>query len=63
MLGLERVVTDRPPRLRSGTELRRHQIDALAGMLAELIAKHERTEENGNGEGAQLAEEPAALEE
>jgi ribonuclease E len=41
MLGLERVVTDHPPRLASGTELRRHQIDALAGMLAELIAKHE----------------------
>ncbi|MDQ3867805.1 MAG: DEAD/DEAH box helicase family protein, partial [Actinomycetota bacterium] len=63
MLGLERVVTDRPPRLRSGTELRRHQIDALAGMLAELIAKHERAEENGNGDGGQLTEEPAAPEE
>jgi superfamily II DNA or RNA helicase len=51
MLGLERVVTDRPPRLASGTELRRHQIDALAGMLAELIAKHEEHPENGNGNG------------
>ena len=39
MLGLERVITDHPPRLASGTELRRHQIDALAGMLTELIAK------------------------
>jgi len=39
MLGLERVLTDKPPRLASGTELRRHQIDALAGMLAELIAR------------------------
>ena len=38
MLGLERVLTSRPPRLASGTELRRHQIDALAGMLTELIA-------------------------
>src|SRR5687767_13167705 len=51
MLGLERVLTDRPSRLASGTELRRHQIDALAGMLAELIARHEEEAENGNGNG------------
>jgi superfamily II DNA or RNA helicase len=51
MLGLERVLTDKPPRLASGTELRRHQIDALAGMLAELIARHEEEAENGNGNG------------
>ena len=38
MLGLERVLSQSPPRLASGTELRRHQIDALAGMLTELIA-------------------------
>ena len=38
MLGLERVLTNRPSRLASGTELRKHQIDALAGMLTELIA-------------------------
>jgi ribonuclease E len=49
MLGLERVLTDHPPRLASGTELRRHQIDALAGMLAELISRHEEPQENGNG--------------
>jgi superfamily II DNA or RNA helicase len=51
LLGLERVVNDRPPRLASGTELRRHQIDALAGMLTELIAKNEEREVNGNGNG------------
>jgi ribonuclease E len=51
MLGLERVLTDKPPRLASGTELRRHQIDALAGMLTELIARHEQEAENGNGLG------------
>jgi ribonuclease E len=53
MLGLERVLTDKPPRLASGTELRRHQIDALAGMLAELIARHEQEAEaeNDNGNG------------
>src|SRR5687767_5714708 len=60
MLGLERVLTDRPPRLASGTELRRHQIDALAGMLAELIARHEEEIEaengNGNGHAVQLEE-------
>ena len=33
VLGLERILADHPPRLASGTELRRHQVDALAGML------------------------------
>src|SRR3954468_4912520 len=49
MLGLERVLTERPPKLASGTELRRHQIDALAGMLTELIAANQAPAENGNG--------------
>jgi superfamily II DNA or RNA helicase len=61
MLGLERVIADHPPRLVSGTELRRHQIDALAGMLTELISRHEETPENGNG--AVLEEEAPADEE
>ena len=52
MLGLERVLSDKPPRLASGTELRRHQIDALAGMLTELIAANQQPAENGNGNGA-----------
>ena len=60
MLGLERVLTDHPPRLASGTELRRHQIDALAGMLTELISRHEEEAENGNGG---LLEEPVLEEE
>jgi superfamily II DNA or RNA helicase len=53
MLGLERVLAEEAPHLGSGTELRRHQIDALAGMLAELIARHEEHPEavNGNGPG------------
>jgi ribonuclease E len=51
MLGLERVLNDHPPRLASSTELRRHQIDALAGMLTELISRHEEEPENGNGNG------------
>src|SRR5512133_1432227 len=59
MLGLERVLTDRPPRLASGTELRRHQIDALAGMLTELIAAAQEAPEpaNGNGNGAYVEAE------
>ena len=52
MLGLERILSDKPPRLASGTELRRHQIDALAGMLTELIAANQQQAElNGNGNG------------
>jgi superfamily II DNA or RNA helicase len=53
MLGLERVLSEKPPRLASGTELRRHQVDALAGMLTELIAANQRADEepmNGNGQ-------------
>jgi ribonuclease E len=50
MLGLERVLSQSPPKLASGTELRRHQIDALAGMLTELIAATQvEPELNGNG--------------
>ncbi len=52
MLGLERVLTEDPARTAAGTELRRHQVDALAGMLAELIASTQRAaDENGNGNG------------
>src|ERR1700759_5541780 len=59
MLGLERVLSEKPPRLASGTELRRHQVDALAGMLTELIAAIEKANgngTNGNGNGG-VAEE------
>jgi ribonuclease E len=53
MLGLERVLAEPRPHLASGTELRRHQVDALAGMLTELIASHEKeAAPNGNGNGA-----------
>src|SRR5205085_12613895 len=53
MLGLERVLAEQPPHLASGTELRRHQVDALAGMLTELISSHEQ---HVNGNGAALEE-------
>jgi superfamily II DNA or RNA helicase len=58
MLGLERVLRQDSPRTAAGTELRRHQVDALAGMLAELIASTQRSaEENGNGNGAHAVAE------
>ena len=59
LLGLERVLSERPPHLSSGTELRRHQVDALAGMLTELIAATQKAGPNGNGNGTALDEAPA----
>jgi superfamily II DNA or RNA helicase len=49
MLGLERVLSGKPPHLESGTELRRHQVDALAGMLTALITANQRELEEANG--------------
>jgi len=61
MLGLERVLAEPTPRTGAGTELRRHQVDALAGMLTELIAASQREEEaNGNGNGHALTAEELA---
>src|SRR5690349_8945738 len=52
MLGLERVLAEPEPHTAAGTPLRRHQVDALAGMLTELIAASQRKDEtNGNGNG------------
>jgi ribonuclease E len=54
MLGLERVLVDPEPHTAAGTPLRRHQIDALAGMLTELISAVQRDDDalaNGNGNG------------
>ena len=63
MLGLERVLSEKPPHLASGTELRRHQVDALAGMLTELIAANQRADEepmNGNGQAEAVDEDEDA---
>ncbi|MBV8065412.1 MAG: DEAD/DEAH box helicase family protein [Actinobacteria bacterium] len=61
LLGLERVLAEPEPHTKAGTALRRHQVDALAGMLTELIAAAQRREEekeNGNGHaGAEVEEE------
>jgi superfamily II DNA or RNA helicase len=62
LLGLERVLSEDRPRLASGTELRKHQIDALAGMLTELITVSQKEDANGNGNGA-VVEEAEPLEE
>jgi ribonuclease E len=51
MLGLERVLADPDPKTQAGTALRRHQVDALAGMLTELIAASQRDDEHTNGNG------------
>ncbi|MFL5950135.1 MAG: DEAD/DEAH box helicase [Gaiellaceae bacterium] len=66
MLGLERVLADPEPHTAAGTPLRRHQIDALAGMLTELISAAQRGDEtNGNGHAAgdELADQEADEEE
>ncbi|MBV8562974.1 MAG: DEAD/DEAH box helicase family protein [Actinobacteria bacterium] len=65
MLGLERVLAEEEPHTAAGTTLRRHQVDALAGMLTELIAAAQREDEpgyaNGNGQH-EMAEDLAEQE-
>jgi len=64
MLGLERILAAPEPRTASGTALRKHQIDALAGMLTELIAASQKYDEaavNGNGNGHAATAEEIAL--
>ncbi|GIK76509.1 MAG: hypothetical protein BroJett022_01990 [Actinomycetes bacterium] len=54
LLGLERVLAEETPRLNDGAELSEHQIDALSGTLAAVIAEIEEpgSSRNGNGSGA-----------
>jgi len=56
LLGLERVLSSKPPVTAAGTELRKHQIDALAGMLTELIAANQRQADDMNANGTAEAE-------
>ena len=58
MLGLERVLSEKPPHLASGTELRRHQVDALAGMLTELIAANEKQVDADGSNGGRARTPP-----
>jgi ribonuclease E len=48
MLGLERVLSDDEPKLADGTVLSAHQVDALSGTLAALLAAAQAVT-NGNG--------------
>jgi ribonuclease E len=61
LLGLERLLADEPPKLRDGAELNPHQVDALSGTLAELMAQQQviSDDERRNGNGG---EEAAAAE-
>ncbi|HVR04891.1 MAG TPA: DEAD/DEAH box helicase family protein [Solirubrobacteraceae bacterium] len=55
LLGLERVLSEEEPRLRDGTVLSAHQVDALSGTLTALLAEAERSAGNGNGRAAAMA--------
>ena len=52
LLGLERFLATEPPKLRDGAELNPHQVDALSGTLAELMAEQQSPAAAENGAGA-----------
>ena len=61
LLGLERLLAEEPPKLRDGAELNPHQVDALSGTLAELMAQQQVGGADGiaeNGDGAAAAVDP-----
>jgi ribonuclease E len=49
LLGLERLLSEDEPRLADGTVLSAHQVDALSGTLAALLAEAQRGAPGGNG--------------
>jgi hypothetical protein len=53
LLGLERFLSVEPPKLRDGAELNPHQVDALSGTLAELMAEQQSAVERSNGENGE----------
>ncbi len=58
LLGLERLLSEEPPRLRDGAELSPHQVDALSGTLAELMTEQQEAAAVGelrNGDQASAA--------
>ena len=60
LLGLERFLAVEPPTLRDGAELSPHQVDALSGTLAELMAQAQV----GSAEaGVELADGEAGVDE
>jgi ribonuclease E len=54
LLGLERLLATEPPTLRDGAELNPHQVDALSGTLAELMAEQQTAAENGSSPRAEV---------
>src|ERR1700693_5993820 len=49
LLGLERLLSDDEPKLADGTVLSTHQVDALSGTLAALLAEAQSEAPSGNG--------------
>ena len=63
LLGLERLLVAEPPKLRDGAELNPHQVDALAGTLAELMAQQQVITDDEHRNGVAAAAELEAEEE
>jgi ribonuclease E len=55
LLGLERLLSDDEPKLADGTVLSAHQVDALSGTLAALLAAAQAAAPPGNGRTASSA--------
>ncbi|HEY2398614.1 MAG TPA: DEAD/DEAH box helicase family protein [Solirubrobacteraceae bacterium] len=55
LLGLERLLSEDEPKLADGTLLSAHQVDALSGTLAALLAEAERSSSGANGRTAASA--------
>jgi ribonuclease E len=62
LLGLERVLSDDEPKLADGTVLSAHQVDALSGTLAALLAAAQAAAPSGNGRSAASPELLASAE-
>ena len=63
LLGLERLLSTDEPRLKDGTLLSAHQVDALSGTLTALLAEAQRSAAAaaGNGRAATAAASPELL--
>ncbi|MGK2956117.1 MAG: DEAD/DEAH box helicase, partial [Solirubrobacterales bacterium] len=61
LLGLERLISDEPPKLRDGAELNPHQVDALSGTLTELLAEQQVAADADHTELLVVEEEPEPL--
>jgi len=57
MLGLERLLDAEHPKLKDEAELSEHQVDALSGTLAALVAEIEKPDSNGQQNGARARQE------